>query len=83
MLRCQSARAIDLESHQVAVLAEHVQAVAVDGRCAAWSRSSIVGLRCAERLRPDFFPIRTIERYDDAVAAASALDEDEIARYRH
>ena len=66
--------AIGLEAHQVAVLAKHVKAIAVDGRCAARSWSAIVRLRCPHRLRPDFLPIRTIERHDHAVAAAGALE---------
>ena len=76
-------RAIRLEAHQVAVLAERVKAIAVDGRCAARSRPPVVGLGCTQRLGPDFLSIRTIECDDDAAAAARALDKNAIPRNRH
>ena len=75
--------AIGLEARQIAVLAERVNAIAVDGRCAARPGSAVIRHGRTQRLRPDFLPIRPIEGDDNAVAAARALDEDTIARNRH
>src|SRR5687767_510130 len=74
---------IGLDAQQIAILAEYVQTIVVDGRCAARPRTTVVRLGCTQRLRPDFLAVRTIEGNDDAVATARALDEDAIARNRH
>ena len=79
MLRCQTADAVGLEAREVAVLGEHVEAIAVDGRRAARSSAPIgphlvsIG---SERLRPHFLAVGAIERDDEAVAAARALEVD-------
>src|SRR4029453_7934037 len=61
--------AIGLEARQIAVLAEHVQAIPVDRRRAARTRSLVVRLRRAQRFRPELLSVRAIEGNDDAVSA--------------
>src|SRR6185436_722769 len=69
----------DLQAREIAVLGEHVGAIAVDGRRAARARSAIVGAGRSERLRPQPSSVGAAQRVDDALTAFRALDENAIA----
>ena len=79
-------RPVGLEAREVAVLGEHVQAIAVDGRRAARPRAPIAPhprFNRPERLRPHFLAVRPIERDDDTVVAARTLKIDAVACHGH
>ena len=80
MLRCQTCvPSCDLQAHQIAILAEDIDTIAVDGRRAARSRTAIVVARAADRLRPEVLAVCPVHDRDDAVAIHQSLNEHAIA----
>ena len=76
MFSCHTDRAVGLQARQIAVLGEHVQTIAIDGRRAARPGALIgqhPGFDRAERLRPDFLAVGSIERDDEAAGGRALL----------
>ena len=74
---------LGLEAGEVAILGEHVHAIAIHGRRAARAAAAVAVTGRAERLRPEAAAVRPAQHVHDALAAVRALDEDAVRRDRH